>query len=194
MPEPARWVLDAIAAKAERDVAMFVRGRDPRTGQFRKGVSTHLGTDRAPPPRPGMRNSGRFKRGECPNAHPPGTTRIDRASGEVHVRTEECRRYLHEDGTVYASTYYRPRKHLVWEAEHGPIPDGHVVVRLDDDPTIDEPGNLMCIPRSALVRINQTNPLRTLPPDRELRRAAVRAAVLKQLAHDREKPSEGETT
>ena len=177
--------MDAIAAKAEHDVAMFVRGHDPKTGRWRKGVRTHIGTDRAEPPRPGARNSGQFRRGESPaNAFPVGHTRIDPATGEVMVRTDSAARYYREDETQKASNYFRPRRVLVWEAHHGPVPEGHVVIRLDDDPTLDEAGNLMCIPRAVLVRLNQTSPLRTLPPYREHRRAAVLEAQIHQRSHD----------
>lgn len=185
MPDTPAWVLDAIAAKAERDVAMFVRGHDPKTGRWRKGVSTHVGTDRAEPPRPGTRNSGQFQRGvPSMSSLPVGHTRIDTASGEVMVRTDRAVRYWRDDGTQKASNYYRPRRLVVWEDANGPIPAGHVVIRLDDDPTLDEPENLMCIPRAAHIRLNATSPLRTLPPDRELRRAAVLEALVHQRTHD----------
>lgn len=185
MSDVPEEVLDAIAAKAEHDVAMFVRGRDPKTGRWRKGCSTHIGTDRSNGPPPGRWNSGQFQKGVPPaNAHPVGFTRVHPKTGEVMVRTDRAVRYWHDDGTQKASDYYRPRRVLAWEDAHGAVPEGHVVIRLDDDPTLDEPENLMCIPRAALIRLNVTSPIRDLPPDREVRRAAVQLAVLHQRSHD----------
>ena len=102
----------------------------------------------------------------------------DGATRRPHHRwTPEQEEWLRREGPEF------PRL-VMWERAHGPVPEGHVVIRLDDDPALDELDNFMCIPRSALLRLNFTSPLRSLPPDRELRRAAVLVARIHQRAHD----------
>lgn len=118
-------------------------------------------------------------------ARPLGATRIDTKTGEILVRTNRGTRYQDPDGRTRAVNYFRPRRLIVWEALNGPVPRGHVVIRLDDDPTRDDPDALMLIGRGDLARLNQHCPLRTLPADRALRRAAVLRAQIHQRSHDR---------
>ena len=148
-------------------------------GRFRPGrTSTNLG--------PRKLNSGNFKRGQVPaTARSLGSTRIDSKTGEILVRTARAARYFRPDGTIRAANYWKPRRIVVWERSHGPVPKGHVVIRISNDLTDDTLGNLACIPRSALARLNQSSPLRKLPADHELRRLAVELAVLNQLTFDR---------
>lgn len=149
------------------------------TGRFRPGRAfVNLG--------PRRRNSGNFERGQVPvTAKPPGATRIDPKTGEVLVRTPNAARYFRPNGTIRASNYWKPRRVVVWEQSHGPVPEGHAVIRISNDLTDDSLENLACIPRSALARLNQSSPLRKLPHDPELRRLAVELAVLNQLTFDR---------
>ena len=151
------------------------------TGPFRTGrKSTYLG--------PRKPNAGTFKRGQAPTRTKPlGATRTDPKTGELLVRTTHAARYYHPNGSIRAANYWKPRRILVWEEAHGPVPAGHAVIRLSNDVCNDSLDNLECIPRSALARLNQSNPLRKLPADRALRRLAVELAVLTQLTFDRDR-------
>ena len=160
-------------------------------GQFRPG--------RGKAPGSGTRKGGN-RTSFRPGAHPVtaraiGETRIDRKSGEVMVRlAEPVATYIRDDGRVISSNYWLPRRIVVWEQHRGPVPPGHCVIRLVDDVTDDRIENFECITRAALLRLNQMNPIRTLAPDIDLRRAAVAAAVLKTRAFDRERQHEEDTT
>ena len=137
------------------------------TGTFRKG--------RKPGPEARCRkaNRGSFRKGSVPaSSLPVGSTRVDPKSGELMVRTAEGKRYRY-DGGGQATNYWKPRRGLVWEAAHGPVPPGFVVIRLDADPAADELDNFMLVARADLVRINHRKPLHELPDDRELRRVGV---------------------
>jgi len=73
---------------------------------------------------------------------------------------------------------------LVYETEVAPIPPGYVVILLDGDPdNCLDPGNLACLSRAELVRLNQMG-WANLPTDRAVRRAAVARAQLIHAAHD----------
>lgn len=79
---------------------------------------------------------------------------------------------------------WRPVHRLVYETEVAPIPPGHTVILIDGNPDhCMDPGNLACVSRAELVRLNQMG-FRRLPPDRALRLAAVARAKLVQAAHD----------
>lgn len=75
--------------------------------------------------------------------------------------------------------------HLVYANHHGPIPPGHIVLLIDGDPDhCQDPDNLICVSRAVQSRLNQMG-FPDLPPDRDLRRAAIAEATLRQAAHDR---------
>ena len=78
---------------------------------------------------------------------------------------------------------WRELHRLTWAAAHGPIPSKHVVVFLDGNPdNCLDAGNLACISRSVLIRLNQLG-WDALLPDADLRRATVAAAKLFVAAH-----------
>ena len=72
---------------------------------------------------------------------------------------------------------------LNWEAAHGPLAPGQVVVLLDTDPSHCELDNLACLTRRELVYFNNLN--HAVPPDREARRALVARVKLLAAAHGR---------
>ena len=129
-------------------------------------------------------NRTTFKPNNVPkNTRPLGATRIDTKTGEVLVRTATGTPYYHPNGRIRTTHYYRARRLVVWEALHGPVPPGHAVIRLNADPRNDNPDELMLITRAELARLNQLSPLRDLPPDPQLRRAAVLRIQIHQRAH-----------
>lgn len=72
--------------------------------------------------------------------------------------------------------------HLTWLAAHGPIPRGHVVVFLDNNPdNCLDADNLACIPRGVLARLNQMG--WSALQDPESRRAAIALAQVVTAAH-----------
>ena len=72
---------------------------------------------------------------------------------------------------------------LNWEAAHGPIAAGQVVIMLDTDHSLCELDNLACLTRRELVFFNNLN--HAVPPERELRRALVARVKLLAAAHRR---------
>ena len=78
---------------------------------------------------------------------------------------------------------WRAVHRLTWESVHGPIPPVHVVVLLDGDPdNCLDPGNLACLHRRVLVRLNAMN-WDALCPDVAARRAVVALTSLQDAAH-----------
>ena len=69
---------------------------------------------------------------------------------------------------------------LNWEAAHGPLAPGQVVVLLDTDPSHCELDNLACLTRRELVVFNCL--IAEVPPDREARRALVARVKLRVAA------------
>jgi hypothetical protein len=49
--------------------------------------------------------------------------------------------------------------HIIWEESHGAVPPGHVVRMRDGNPNNLDPGNLVCVPRDAVCRENQSKAL-----------------------------------
>lgn len=50
---------------------------------------------------------------------------------------------------------WRLSHHLLWEAAHGAIPAGHIVIFMDGDPANLQLDNLACISRQVAIRLNQ---------------------------------------
>ena len=87
------------------------------TGRFRKGSI---------PPNKGRKGyhapgseKGWFPKGHIPVNHKPvGSERIDVKDGYVLIKTAE-------------PNIYRPKHKVIWEAENGPVPKGHVITFVD---------------------------------------------------------------
>lgn len=77
---------------------------------------------------------------------------------------------------------WRPKSFLVWEAAHGPVPDGMILIYLDGDPMNCTLENLMLISRRENCRINRTTK-RTDSP--ELNKAIVLSSRLAFAVSDR---------
>lgn len=110
-----------------------------RTGRFERG---HV------PANKGTHNGGwpptQFKKGIVPaNRVPLGTEKL-RADGYLYVKTQ--------DGKKNANW---KQKHIVaWEAENGPVPEGHALMFRDGDRMNCTPDNLIMVSRNELVRFN----------------------------------------
>lgn len=90
------------------------------------------------------------------------TTRAGRGGGKprIPVGGEKVK-----SGYVYVKTAERPTRGQsgdnwtpknvhVWEREHGPLPEGHVVVFADGDARNFDPANLVAVPRRDMARLN----------------------------------------
>lgn len=94
-----------------------------KRNRFRKGhIPANKGL-RRPGYAPGRMRETQFKPGrpahEARNYKPIGSHHI--VYGNVEVK-------LTDDPSIYPAGRWAPVHRLVWEAEHGPVPEGHVVV------------------------------------------------------------------
>ena len=156
-------------------------------GQFRKGSRPwNTGTKGVRKP-----NRGCFQPGQVsPHKQKPlGDTYLDRQSGELFVKVAERHPWFGRP------TRYKPRRLVVFEAAHGPVPSGCAVIRLLPDLLNDDLDNLVLVTRGALALLNRGHwhpdrvRFRDLPHDREIRLAAVAAAVVKARAFERARES-----
>lgn len=151
--------------------------RSGRTGQFEKGrTSFNKG-------RKGWQSGGRsaetqFKKGrpahEARNYLPIGSTRV---SKDGYIQ-----RKVTDDPSLVPARRWVAEHRLLWDAAHGPIPDGHVVVFLDADKTNIALDNLRCVPRGTLQYLNKNRLNETTG---EARKAAILTAELVTRANQR---------
>jgi hypothetical protein len=125
---------------------------------------------------PRKANSGCFQSGRAPsearNYRPIGTLRLSKDGIWERKWTDE--------GPVHMR--WRSEHSLIWEAEHGPVPDGHAVAFLDGDRENFDLRNLRCVPRGVLARMNhRRNPSGT----GEARTALLLAAEIEHRANRR---------
>lgn len=123
------------------------------TGQFSKG---HLPANKGKK-KPGMRNSGQFKKGNRPAGYLPVGTINYTTDGypKIKVADPNVWEYLHRQ---------------TWEKHYGPVPDGYLVVFLDGDKSNWSITNLACLSRSEVARLNQQH---LITDDAELTKAGI---------------------
>jgi len=180
---PKREVLLALNARFGTDFKLnqlqaFISNHkilSGRTGHFMKGGDprTYSGP-RAP-------NSGQFKKGEMRGAAqhnyvPIGTLR--------YSKDGYLERKVTDDPNLVPARRWVGEHRLIWEAAHGPIPAGHVVVFLDGRPLNLELDNLRCVHRGVLGLLNKRWPGATYG---ETRKAAILACELELAAKNRRK-------
>ena len=94
-------------------------------------------------------NKGSFKKGHQPNNLVDiGHERID-DEGYVWIKVDGIDRNSGNNGQ------HRFKHHVVWEAEHGKIPAGHVLRFIDGNRQNCNIDNLVCIPKSVNVQLNR---------------------------------------
>ncbi len=125
--------------------------RTGRTGRFEKGSISHNKGKPCPPGVGGRHENARksqFKKGEAPhNTKWLGHERVG-THGYVEISVAETNPH-----TGYERRYVL--KHIrLWEAENGPVPDGHCLKCLDGDRLNTNPSNWEAIPRGVLPRLN----------------------------------------
>ena len=133
------------------------------------------------------RRTGQFKPGHKPVnkqvAIGEERIRVDRGRPQIVVQSGRRNPYSGHDGFIMRKAL------LVWEEANGPVPKGHAIVHVDGDWRNCDLDNLACVSRAELARLNQMG-WSDLPPDRDIRMAAIHTAKLKQKAFDL-KPSRG---
>ena len=180
--------------------------RDAVTGRFAPGPRS-AAEDAAIRAGGGYRaNAGSFGAPGRPGGNriaPVGAERVDTKSGEVLVKVAEPspyagRTYTTADGRRYtlggSAGRWRPRRIVVFEAAHGPVPPGCIVRRVMPDARDDSLGNLVLVTKPINALLNSgwwTRPRRPwsqVPLDRELRLAVIQAAVADHLGRLRRAP------
>lgn len=151
----------AVSAYCKRNG--WLTGRD---GRLQKGsLPWNTGTKGVCKP-----NSGSFQKGSKPNNQKPfGHQRICSKDGYALIKVDEVNPHTGYRGR------YRPKQHLIWEAEYGPVPKGHVLRFIDGDKLNCDLDNLICVSQAVNNRLNQ-NKVNELP--QELRGTAIALARL----------------
>lgn len=80
----------------------------------------------------------------------PGSKRATRKSGDIRI---ECGRPIMKDDEGNWKTAAR----VIWEKEHGPVPEGYVVTVLDGNPNHIDPDNITCVPLSYIGMLSRHN-------------------------------------
>lgn len=149
-----------------------------RTGYFAKGsIPYNKGTK-------GISTGGgatRFKPGNRPHNWKPVGSESQRNEGDyVLVKVAE-------EGTQ--KERWKPKHHLVWERERGPIPKDHVLVFLDQDKTNIEIDNLRMVKREHVLRMNQK---RLISKNPEVTEAGITITKIRSTMRKRVDGKEGE--
>lgn len=165
--------------KTYRQIKSFTKNhsiKSGRTGRFDKGeLPWNTGTKGICKP-----NSGSFKKGVIPgNTRPLGSERICSKDGYILVKVAETNPH------TGAPTRYRHKHQVIWEAEHGPIPKGHVVVFIDNNKMNCDIDNLMLLTRQQLAYIN-CNGYASLPGEIKTTIAGLAKLVAKQRELEKE--------
>lgn len=133
--------------------------RSNSNGQFKKGQrSFNKGlkqTDYMSEEAIERTKATRFKKGQKPNNWKPiGSERITK-DGYIEIKVR--------DGEDVSTNNYKLKHRVVWEEEHGEVPEGHAILFLDQSRTNCSLDNLMLVKRTELVRINKSNNLVDVP-------------------------------
>jgi len=68
--------------------------------------------------------------------------------GSVTIRTRKRDNRQRAWVKIAEPSVWKPRALVVWEEHNGPIPKGHVIHKIDDDPLNDDIGNLSMVTRA----------------------------------------------
>ena len=106
----------------------------------------------------GAPRAGTFKKGhDAGRARPLWSERIDNHNGYptlmIKVPGASSRPALRDRGWQQSGIWMR-KAVWVWTQEHGPVPDGHVVMHLDGDQMNCAPDNLGCVSLPAQANLN----------------------------------------
>ncbi len=143
-------------------------------GRFPKG---HI------PVNKGTNNGGweptQFKKGSIPvNRLPVGTERVDSKDGYIYVKIQ--------DG--HLNKNWKQKHILIWENQNGPIPKGHCLIFGDRNKLNFDIGNLICVSRKQLARLNQSGLIQN---NIELTKTGIIIADIQSKIGDRKKRQGG---
>ena len=111
-----------------------------RNGQFKKGMVPH--NKGKPFPSKGRAPETQFKPGHMPhNYRPVGSERINR-DGYVEVKVADPKTW-------------KTKHRIVWEAHHGEIPKGSIIVFRDGNKLNTDISNLALVSRGVSLKMNQ---------------------------------------
>lgn len=121
-----------------------------RTGCFEKGQEPHNKGKKCEPGKGGRHPNARktqFKKGGKPhNTRWAGHERVSK-DGYVEISVEQTNPH-----TGFERRYVLKHRWL-WEQEHGPVPEGMVLKRLDGNKLNTDPSNWEAVPRAILPRL-----------------------------------------
>jgi len=106
--------------------------------------------------------------------------------GSVTIRTRKRDNRQRAWVKIAEPSVWRPRALVVWEEHNGPIPKGHVIHKIDDDPLNDDVGNLSMLTRAEHMKLHRYE----FPDFEEKRRANSSAALKKYWAEYRRRKKE----
>lgn len=116
-------------------------------------------------------NETSFKKGEIPpNYLPVGSERVT-ADGYIEIKIE--------DPNVWKGKHI-----LIWEKHNGPVPEGHCIIFGDGDRQNLDIGNLICVSRGQLLKLNQHGLIKN---DADLTRTGVMIVDLQSKINERKK-------
>lgn len=119
-----------------------------------------------------------FKKGtRSANWVPIGSERVN-ADGYVDIKVD--------DGKLQKN--WKGKHILIWEEHNGPVPPGHVIIFGDGNNRNFDPGNLLCVSRAQLVRLNQRGLIQN---DAELTKAGIIIADISNKIGERKKKNRG---
>lgn len=149
------------------------------TGRFEKGnVPFNKGLKGVS--YPGM-EATQFKKGHPPHNHRPvGSTRVD-CDGYIWQKVEEPNKW-------------RPLHVLNWEAVHGPVPKGHIVVFKDRNQSNCEVENLLLITKAEHAIMCKRGLYTTMPEATEAGQLIARLALAKSKAKKQTRKSRKKVT
>jgi len=133
------------------------------TGQFEKG---HV------PFNKGKKTGGwkptYFQKGHIPpNTRPVGTERIDSKDGYLSVKIAEPNKW-------------KAKHVIIWEEQHGKVPEGHKVIFLDGNKTNIELDNLAIVTYGQMLLLNQH---RLIKPNPEITKTGLLLSSVMVKAH-----------
>jgi len=193
LERPIRSVYAKASALGLKKPAEFYRRHGAGRLTSRQGLRTRFRTGQKPWNKglKGWKAGGRatetqFKKGRSPqesrNYQPIGTTRMH--------KSDYLEKKVTDDRSIYPAKRWQPVHRLVWEAAHGPVPPGHLVVfrsgmktRIEAEITVDR---LEMISRRENMRRNSYHT--NYPP--ELRQIVQLQGALKRKINNREKDDE----
>jgi hypothetical protein len=163
--------------KKKSQIIAFLKNHGIRSGRdskFGKGhVSWNAGSTGLT-----SANITSFKKGSVPaNIKPLGHERICTKDGYILIKIPE------RNPHTGAPTRYKAKHIVLWEAEHGPAPDGYIITFIDGD-KLNLIDNLECISKQENVRRNKMR-ISSLPD--ELKPTARLVAKLTVQAHKMDK-------